>query len=200
MQLDTWEQNLAAQQKRGFVNYSVVTVDLGVERTNELHNIPGDILYVSNVSSKSAKATVRFNLTKNDEVELKRYTKIETVFTNTFISNEVQAGEWMELHIGINYNIENLLQHSEVRQVLNLTHANADTNVAAAAHPCNEAIIKADVNNTQTAWVDFGAAAVQGGCYPLDPGEWIKVSISNTDQINANFEVAAELVYIAYEV
>jgi len=46
----------------------------------------------------------------------------------------------------------------------------------------------------------FGSvAAVQNNCMPLDPGEWVRVSISNTDQIHANFEVGGEIVYIAYE-
>ncbi len=81
-----------------------------------------------------------------------------------------------------------------------MTHANADTDVAAAANPCNRAMIKADVNNTQVAWIDFGVAAVQDNCMPLDAGESITVSISNTDRIHANFEVGGEIVYIAYEV
>jgi len=200
MQLDTWDQKLAEQQKRDFKNYLVVTFGLDAARINEAHSIPGDLLYVNGVSSDSAAATVRFNRSTNDAVELKLHTKIETVFTSIFITNTAQAGESIELIIGINFDIENLLQRSEVQQVLNLTHANPDTNVAAAAHPCNSAIIKADLANIQTAWIDFGVAAVQNNCYPLDPGEWIKVSISNTDQINANFEVGSEIVYITYEV
>jgi len=76
----------------------------------------------------------------------------------------------------------------------------ANTNVAAAAHICNRALIKADVNNTQIVWIDFGVAAVQNNCLPLDPGEWIKVQLSNTNRINANFKVGGEIVYIVYEV
>ena len=200
MQLDTWEENLAAQKKRGFINYSVVPIDLGTARTNELIHIPGDILYVKAVSSKSAAATVRFNLTKNDEVDLRLHTKIETVFTSIFISNEVQAGESMELVIGINFYIENLLQASDVQPAIIITHVAADTNQAGAAHPCNEAIIKADVENTSIAWIDFGVVAVQDACIPLDPGEWIRVPISNTVRINANFEVGGEKVFVVYEV
>ncbi len=200
MPLDTWDENLAAQKRRGFINYSVVTIDLATARTNELKHIPGDILYVKAVSSNSAAATVRFNLTKNDEVDLKLHTRIETVFTSLFISNEVQTGEWMELVIGINFYIENLLQSSELQPVIVITHANADTNVAGAANPCNAVIIKADVKNVGIVWIDFGNAAVQDVCYPLDPGEWIRGDISNTDQINANFEVGGEKVFVAYEV
>ena len=200
MQLDTWEENLAAQKKRNFINYSVVTIDLGTARTNELKHIPGDILYVKAVSSNSAAATVRFNLTKNDEVDLKLHTRIETVFTSLFISNVAQAGESMELVIGINFYIENLLQASEVKPVITITNAVANTNQAGAANPCNTAIIKADVKNTDIAWIDFGQVAVQDDCYPLDPGEWIRVDISNTDQVNANFEVGGEKVFVAYEV
>lgn len=202
MQHDTWEENLAAQKRRGFINYSVVTVDLATARTNELIHIPGDILYVNSVSSKSAAATVRFNLTKNDEVDIKHHTRIGTVFTSLFISNEAQADESMELVIGINFNVSNLniQSRSVAQQVLNLTHANPDTDVQAAAHPCNSAIIKADPQNTGLAWIDYGAAAVQDDCYPLDPGEWVRADISNTDQVHANFEVGGEKVFIIYEV
>ena len=202
MPLDTWEENLAAQKRRGFINYSVITIDLATARTNELHHVPGDILYVNKVSSKSAAATARFNLTKNDEVELKLHSRIETVFTSLFISNEAQAGEWMELVIGINFKVSNLNipSRSELQPVITITNASADTNQAGAAHPCNEALIKADVKNTGIVWIDFGNAAVQDACYPLDPGEWIRGDISNTDRINANFEVGGEKVFAAYEV
>lgn len=202
MPLDTWEENLAAQKRRGFINYSVVTIDLGTGRANELIHIPGDILYVNSVSSNSASATARFNLTKNDEVSLKYHSKIETVFTSVFISNEIQAGEWMELVLGINFKMSNLNipSRSDVQPAIIITHAAADNNQAGAAHPCNAAIIKADVENTSIAWIDFGKAAVQDACIPLDPGEWIRVPISNTDRINANFEVGGERVFVAYEV
>lgn len=200
MQLDTWDQNLISQKERGFINYSVMTIDLATARTSELVHIPGDIVYVKSVSSNSAAATVRLNLTKNDEVDLRLHTRIETVFTSLFISNEAQAGKWMELVIGINFYIDNLLQASEVQPVITITNAVADTNQAGAANPCNTAIIKADVKNTGIAWIDFGNAAVQDACYPLDPGEWIRVDISNTDRINANFEVGGEKVFVAYEV
>ena len=200
MQLDTWDENLAAQKRRNFINYSVVTIDLATARTNELVHVPGDIVYVKAVSSNSAAATVRLNLTKNDEVDLKLHTRIETVFTSLFISNEVQSGEWMELVIGINFYIENPLQSSDLQPAIVITNAVADTNQAGAAHTCNAAIIKADVKNTGIAWIDFGNAAVQDACYPLDPGEWIRGDISNTDRINANFEVGGEKVFVAYEV
>ena len=108
----------------------------------------------------------------------------------------------MELVIGINFKVSNLNipGRSEVQPVITITHANPATNQAGAAHPCNEAIIKACVDNTSFAWIDFGKAAVQDACIPLDPGEWIRVDISNTDQINANFVVGGEKVFVAYEV
>jgi len=200
MQFDTWDQRIKEQQGRGFKNYATLAIDLSKARTNEVHNTPGDCVYVNGVSSKSAAATARLNRDTNEPISLKLHTKITTVFTEIYISNAAQAGESMELIIGINFDIENILQRSEVQQVLNLTHAAANTNVAAAAHPCNSALIKADVKNTQPVWIDFGVAAVQADCFPLDAGEWIEIDISNTDQINANFEVGGEIVFIAYEV
>ncbi len=130
--------------------------------------------------------------------------RIKTIFQVLYITNEAQADEWIDIIIGINFEYYKGSQGdglgAEVQQVLNLTHANPDTDVAGAAAPCNKALIKADVNNTGIAWVDFGVAAVQDNCIPLDPGESIRVSISNTDRIHANFQVGGELVFIAYEV
>lgn len=68
------------------------------------------------------------------------------------------------------------------------------------AQICNLVLIKADVNNTQIAWIDFATAAVQNACMPLDVGEWIKTSLSNLDRIHANFEVGGECVFICYEI
>lgn len=201
MSIDTWDQRLSEQAKREFKTPVVVIIDLSTARENEEKSIPGDLLFVKSVSSKSASATIRFNKATNEPITLKHRTKIHTVFKSFYITNTAQAGESMTLLIGINFDIQDILQDSsEVQPAIIITNALADTNQAGAAHVCNAAIIKADVKNTQTAWIDFGKAAVQDACYPLDPGEWIEVPVSNTDRINANFEVGGEKVFVAYEV
>lgn len=201
--IKAWEERLKRQMLRGWDNYVRRRIDLSNARSLEYWGITGEFLYIEEVSSESAKAGIRINRNTNDELDLELNTIIKTIFTNFYITNEAQTGEWIDIIIGINFEYYKKARGvlaDEVQQVLNLTHVNADTDVAAAAHPCNRALIKADINNTQTAWIDFGVAAVQNNCIPLDAGEWIQVAISNTDRIHANFEVGGEIVYIAYEV
>ena len=201
--IKAWEKRLSDQVLRSWNNYVRRRINLSTARTNEYFGIVGEFFYVEQVSSESAKADIRLNRNTNDEIDLELGTVIKTIFQEIYITNTAQTDQWIDVIIGINFEYYKKSQGvmgDEVKQVLNLTHANADTDVAAAANPCNRAMIKADVNNTQVAWIDFGVAAVQVNCMPLDAGESITVSISNTDRIHANFEVGGEIVYIAYEV
>ncbi len=201
--IQSWDQRLLKQVLSRYDNYVRHRINLDTARNDELLGIAGEFIYVERVSSNSAVAVIRLDETKNAQLEIIAGVKIETVFQRLYITHTAQTGEWIDLLIGINFKYHKPFSGvgtREAQQVLNLTHANPNTNVAAASQVCNSALIKADVNNTQTAWIDFGVAAVQNDCLPLDPGEWVRVSISNTDQINANFEVGGEIVYIVYEV
>lgn len=199
--IDTWDQRLKEQAERGYKNYLVIDIDLSTARENEEKSIPGDLIYVNSVSSKSASATVKLNRDTNEPIDIKYRTKIKTVFKSFYITNTAQAGESMQLHVGINFDIENLIEdNAEAQSVIIITNVAADTNQAGASHPCNAAIIKADVKNTGIVWIDFGKSAVQDSCYPLDPAEWVKVPISNTNKININLEVGGEKVFVIYEV
>lgn len=203
-EIRNWDQRLKDQVRLGWDNYLRRRIHLDAARSLEEWGIAGEYLYVEEVSSESARLTISLNRNTNDPIDLENGVKIRTIFTQIYITNTAQPGEWIDLIIGINFEYTKPagrgLDAGVAQQVLNLTHANADTSAAAAAHPCNSALIKADVNNTQVAWIDFGVAAVQSDCLPLDAGEWVRVKISNTDQINANFEVGGELVFIVYEV
>lgn len=203
-EIKNWDQRLSDQVQLGWNNYFRRRIHLDQARVLERWSVAGEFMYVEEASSESAKLTIQLNRNTNDPIDLEIGVKIKTIFTEIFFTNTAQAGEWIDLIIGINFEYTKPagrgLITDEAQQVLNLTHAVADTNVAAAAHPCNRALIKADVNNTQTVWIDFGVAAVQNDCLPLDAGEWIRVNIPNTDQINANFEVGGELAFIVYEV
>lgn len=201
--IQNWEQRLKNQVIRSWENYQRIRIDLSTARANDFLGVTGEFLYIEKVSSESALAEVRINRNTNDTISLNLATTIKTIFKELYITNAAQPNEWIDLIIGINfeyYKQSNLMSDDEARQVLNLTHVNPNTDVAAASNICNRALIKADVNNTQTAWIDFGVAAVQNSCIPLDPGEWIKVKTSNTDRIHANFEVGGEIVFIVYEV
>ncbi len=201
--IHAWDKRLKQQTLRGWENYVRRRIDLSIARTSEYFGIAGEFLYIEQVSSDAAFASIAINRNTNDLIDLELGTVVKTIFTEFYVTNVAQAGQWIDLIIGINfeyYKQSRGVVGDVVQQVLNLTHANPDTDVQAAANPCNRALIKADVNNIDVAWIDFGVAAVQDDCFPLDAGEWVQVRITNTDQIHANFVVGGEIIYIAYEV
>jgi len=200
-----WDKNLAEQVRRNFKNYASIKIDLSTARDNQAQPIPGDLFYVKKVSSRNVNATVRFNLNTNEEITLKYQTKIKTVFTQFFITNTAQAGETIELIIGINFDVEEVCDlRQAVKPAKVILNAAANTNTIGADQVCDSAVIKSSDKNTGLAWVDFGTAAVQDACIPLDAGESISVKISNLNKINVNFENAVanpneERVFVAYE-
>jgi len=201
----SWENRLKNQVFRGWHNYERHRLTLDSARIAEVWTMPGEFIYVEQVSSESALAGIRLNLNTNDALDLQAGTVIKTVFKEFYISHTAQAGEWIDLIVGINFEYYKRQGGrsggiEQARAVVKLTHAAADTNVVPAAQICNRVCIKADVNNTSTAWINFGTAAVQNACFPLEPSESLSVSISNLDRINANFEVGGECVFIVYEV
>lgn len=203
--IKNWDQRLKDQVLRQWENYVCRRIDLTAARALEFWGVTGEFIYVQDSSSASAAAAIRINRNTNDQIDLVPGTTIKTVFQTIFIDNDAQPGEWIDLIVGINFeyynqSVSDQIISAEVQAIVPLTHANPNTNVTPAAQISNAAIIKADINNTQTVWIDFGTAAVQSACMPLDPGEWLRVPLSNLDQINANFEVGGENVFIAYEV
>jgi len=203
--ISSWEQRLTNQVFRGWHNYERHRLTLDSARVAEVWTMPGEFIYVEQVSSESALASIRLNLNINDALDLQAGTVIKTVFKEFYITHTAQAGEWIDLIVGINFEYYKRQGGrsggiEQAQAVVKLTHAAANTNVVPAAQICNRVCIKADVANTDTAWIDFGAAAVQNACFPLGPCESLSVSISNLNRINANFEVGGECVFIVYEV
>lgn len=179
-------------------NYERFRLELDNARNYLEITIAGEFIAVERASSGHATAEIRLDWPNRDEINFDQARIVQTVFERLYISNAAQTGEWLDIIIGRNFKTWKdctALQGGEALQVLNVTAA-ADTNIACAAQACRAAHIKADVENTGITWIDFGAAAVQSGCTPLDPGEWIIIPLSNTNRINANFEVANEIAYI----
>ena len=202
--IQNWDQRLKQQADRGWDNYFRRRLHLDTARSDELFVAAGEFLYIEQASSESAAASVKLNRNTNTSLDLVRGVRVETVFQSLHISHEAQAGEWLDFVIGINfkyYKPQGSAGGIDAAQaVIELTHANADTNVAAASNICNLAIIKACPKNTDIAWIDFGQAAVQDSCFPQEPGDSVTVNVSNTDQVNANFEVGGEKVWIIRQV
>jgi hypothetical protein len=200
--IQNWDQRLKDQVLLRWENYVRRRIDLSIARAAQFWALTGEYVYVEKVSSASAKAAISFNRNTNDQLELVQGTEIKTVFEACYITNIAQPGEWIDLLIGINFEYRKRTGQGRLlcaQPAVKLTHANANTNVTPSSQICTQALIKADVQNTGIAWIDFGTAAVQNACLPLDPGDWTVVDLSNLDLVNANFEVGGECVFIVYE-
>ncbi len=199
--MSDWDKRLAEQVQRKFKNVQPVLVKLDAALADQELPLCGDILYVNRVSSRLAAATVKLGSRKAEALELKLHKKIKAVFTQFYVTAAAQAGEWIELLVGIDFDIDDVIEPELVMQpALVITHASADTNVAGAAHGCVRAFLKADAANTGKVWFDIGTAAVQGSCGSLDAGEVFPLDINNTNLINANFEVGGEKLFVYYSV
>ncbi len=200
--IPSWNDRLEELIRQHYKNYKPLSLDLSIARTNQEYPLPGDCLQVVGVSSMSASATVRFHKNTNETINLEFGTKIKTVFRYFFITNDAQAGETLDLLVGIDFEIDNLLAgpraESQAAKIITCTLAN--TNYAGAAYPCEVVLIKSDVENTGIIWVDFNNAAVQRACLPLDPGDWSRHRLSNVNLINANAEIAGDLLLVVPEV
>ncbi len=200
--METWEQRLHDQVQRGWTNYHKHRFDLTAGRTDLFFGFAGDFLYVAKASSASALASVKFNTDQNDSLDLQAGTEIKTVFKNVWLSNTAQAGEWLDVIVGVNFEKMDQFpeQGRQAQAVVEITHANPDTNQAGGDQIAERVVITASPLNVDIAWLDFGQAAVQGSCYPLEPGDSVTVRTSNLDQINCNFEVGGESVWIINEI
>ena len=79
-----------------------------------------------------------------------------------------------------------------------VTNVSSDSDTQGPDHACKRALIKAHPANTGIAWVNFGAAATDEGCYPLSANESVSVPLANTDEIHVLFKTANEKVAVVY--
>ena len=200
--MDDWDARLQDQVDRDWTNYHRHRFDLTTARTDLFFAFAGDFLYVARASSASAAAAIKFNRARNDRLDLQAGTTIKTVFKNFWLTNVAQSGEYIDVIVGVNFEkMDPLVEQSrQARAVVEITHAIANNNQAGADQIAERVVITASPLNTDIAWIDFGQAAVQDNCYPLEPGDSVTVRTSNLNQINVNFEVGGESVWIINEI
>ena len=200
--MSSWEQRLSEQVERDWKNYHTQRIPLDTARADLGLSLTGDFLYVAAASSASALATVKLNRNTNQTLDLRRGTEIKTIFTQLFVTNTAQSGEWIDLVTGVNFEKIDLHrdENRAAQAVVEITNGAANTNQAGADQVAERVVILAAPQNTDIAWVDFGQAAVQDSCYPLEPGDSVTVMVPNLDQINVNFEVGGESVWIINEI
>ena len=198
--IKTWEARLKDQSVRHWQNYVHRQIDLGTARIDEMFAIPGEFIVVEDFSGLAAKAKIKLQKNTNDALDLERGVEIHTVFTQVYITNEALSGEWLDVVFGINFEYYKKNVAGEAQPAIIITNVAADANTVGAAHVCKSALIRAHTTNTGLVWVNFGAAAVENQCYPLDTGDAMQVPLSNTNRINALFKVANEDLTVIYQV
>ena len=197
--ISAFDERLADHAKEKWSNYERIHVDLTEGKNYLLYDVAAEFIAVERASSAIATAQIRLDRPNRQQINITRARIIETVFEKFYLSHAAQPGEWIDLVIGRNFRTwqdGQADQAGESQRVLNVTNVAANVSTACFAGAVQAAHIKADVNNTQTAWIDFGVAAVQADCLPLDPGEWVIMPMSNTNRINVNLEVANEIVFV----
>ncbi|MBA7496443.1 hypothetical protein ES702_07051 [subsurface metagenome] len=101
--ISQWDARLKQQLERNFYNYHNRRIDLSVARDNKQYNWTGETFIVEKASSANAIATVRLMFEDADELILQDNVEIKSIFNSVFISNEAQAGEWLDIIAGINF-------------------------------------------------------------------------------------------------
>jgi len=99
----SWDKRLQDQADRGWNNYFRRRIYLDQIRNFDNLAIAGEFLYVEEVSSSTAFAVCRLNLNLNDPIDLELGAVVKTIFTNVIITNAAQAGEWIDIVWGINF-------------------------------------------------------------------------------------------------
>jgi len=113
-----WDKRLADQVMRGWDNYKHLHIDLGTARLDEPTRITGEYVYVEDSSSSLAIAKIKLNRNTNDALDLKKDVKIETVFIEVYITNELLQDQWLDLVFGINFKYKRLariLENNEIQ-------------------------------------------------------------------------------------
>lgn len=101
--ISQWNARLKEQLERSFHNYQVHKIDLSVARDNEKLDWTGETIIVEKASSATAIAMVRLMFDDADELILEKNVEIKSIFNKVYLSNEVQADEWLVMIIGINF-------------------------------------------------------------------------------------------------
>jgi len=200
--ISSWEGRLKAQVLRNWDNYVRRRIHLDAARASEFWGIAGEFVYIEEVSSASARMQVAISRNTNDLLDLVAGTVIKTVFKELWLWNDAQAGEWIDIIIGINFEYYKRPQSGggggaiggEAQPAFVMTNV-AAANTVGPANICNHVLLRAHPDNIGRIWLDFGAAvAAVDTCYCLDAGETICVPLSNTNRINAWFTVANEFL------
>lgn len=206
-EIKQWDKRLTDQAKSAWENYKHLYIDLSTARADQSYLLTGEFLYVEDSSGEDAKAKIKLNRTSNDALDIEKFVKIETIFTQVFITNEALQGEWLDIIFGINFKYYKEIpyiqpadpQRFQAYPCVIFTKATP----GAATGPwneCHRVLLRAHTENVDTVWIDFGPPAAVGTCYELTPGDAISVPLMNTNLVRGWFVAGGDKVTIVYEV
>ena len=78
-EIKSWDGRLNDQNRRGWDNYIRRRIHLDVARDLDCCGICGEFLYVEDVSSAAAAASIKMNRNTNDSIDLEIGTIIKTI-------------------------------------------------------------------------------------------------------------------------
>ena len=140
--IKNWDQRLKDQVNRGWENYLKHRIDLSIARNDEILMLAGEFFYVEGSSSAGALAAIKLNRDKNDPLTLKKGVAIESIFTRTFITNTAQAGEWLDIIVGINFKYSMRKGKGLGNEEIQVTWAAANSlSIAAANNATSDAFV-----------------------------------------------------------
>jgi len=193
-----WDSRLKEQVARRFDNYTRMRIDLSVARTNQLFTQAGEFLYIEAASSSGAIATVRLNRDKNPELDISLHSKIETVFTCYYLTNAAQAGQWIDVLVGVDFKKEDE-GFSAALPAYRFVCTLAATAYQMTPVPICRVLIRAAVANTGYVRVNFKSPPAGVSYFELFAGESISVNLSNLNQVYLLAQNAGSVVYMVYE-
>ncbi len=197
--MDNWDQRLKDQVKRGWENYRKKRIHLDTARVDERFSWTGDFMYVEGSSAEAALAGVKLNRNTNESLALQVGTKVKTVFTCFYFSNTAQAGQWIDLIVGVNfekYDTPPDALTQEAAAFINVTGVGANDDVTFTPLATTEIMVGTDLSNTGAVWVNLDAGAAVDTGWELDPGDHIRFNIGNMRRLNLRIVSAGDKVLI----
>ena len=103
VELTPFETQLRNQILKNWKNYNPKRIDLGIARQKQQYDIAGKYICVEKLSSAAAAVTLILNDKDNGELDLVDGLEIVTLFKKVFITNAVQADEWIDIIFGADF-------------------------------------------------------------------------------------------------
>lgn len=103
-----WEAILKDVKVSRESTYRILTIDLGIARTEQFIGITGSAVFVVTATDANSNAQVRLNESQNDQFTLKKQQGVISPFYGFFITNTAQSGK--SITLGVATQVPDLFQ------------------------------------------------------------------------------------------